>query len=367
MHLLIAGGGSGGHVFPGLAVAGALRQLAPQVDVAWLGARGAIEERLVPPAGIRLHTIRAGKLNRFIGRETLPDLLRVPVGMVDAIAVVRRLRPEAILTCGGFVAVPAGVAARLTGRPLLALQQDIEPNLANRLITPLAQQVVVAFQMSLRRFPPGRAVALGNPLRAGLLSGSVKECGRPFDLPTDLPLVLVTGGSQGALNLNRLVLACLPALLERAAVIHLCGQRSVQFVETAAAALPPNLARRYRWRAFVDDDMPHLLRAADLVISRAGAATLSELAALGKAALLVPLPPALGQSPQEINAEAFRRAGAAEVLREAGTTPTMLLDRVFALLADPIRRRALADSATILGRPHAADEVARLLLHVAGA
>jgi UDP-N-acetylglucosamine--N-acetylmuramyl-(pentapeptide) pyrophosphoryl-undecaprenol N-acetylglucosamine transferase len=365
VRLLIAGGGSGGHVFPGLAVADALRRLAPGVRIDWLGARGAIEERLVPAAGLRLHLIRAGKLNRFVGRETLPDLLRVPVGMAQAVAVARRLQPDAVLTCGGFVAVPAGIAGMLCRRPILALQQDVEPNLANRLITPVAQRVVVAFAASLSRFPPGKAVALGNPIRTGLLDGATGSADRPFDLPSDLPLVLVTGGSQGALSLNRLVLATLPDLLERAAVVHLCGQRSVALVEATAATLPPRLARRYVWRAFVDSEMPQLLAAADLVVSRAGAATLCELAALGKAALLVPLPPAWGRSPQEINAEAFRRAGAADVLREANATAGLLWERTRALLDDPERRRALSRGAAALGRPHAADDVARLLLHMA--
>ncbi len=365
MRLLIAGGGSGGHVFPGLAVADALRRLAHDVHIDWLGARGGIEERLVPAAGLPLHVIRAGKLNRFVGRETLPDLLRVPVGMVEAVAVARRLQPDAILTCGGFVAVPAGIAGTLCRCPILALQQDVEPNLANRLITPLARRVVVAFAMSLSRFPPGKAVALGNPVRTGLLERTTGAVGRPFDLPPDLPLVLVTGGSQGALGLNRLVLAALPDLLERAALVHLCGQRSVGLVEAAAVALPPRLARRFVWRAFVDKDMPQLLATADLVVSRAGAATLCELAALGKAALLVPLPPAWGRSPQEINAEAFRRAGAAEVLREANATAGILWERTRALLDNPERRRALSRGAAALGRPHAAEDVARLLLHMA--
>jgi UDP-N-acetylglucosamine--N-acetylmuramyl-(pentapeptide) pyrophosphoryl-undecaprenol N-acetylglucosamine transferase len=331
-----------------------------------LGARGSIEERLAPAAGIRLHTIRAGKLNRFVGKETLTNLLRIPIGLVEATALVRRLEPDAILTCGGFVAVPAGVASRVTGRPLLALQQDVEPNLANRLIAPFARQVVVAFELSLPRFPNGRAVALGNPLRAAIYHGDAELARQRFHLPSGLPLVLVTGGSQGALNLNRLVLGCLPAVLEHAAVVHLCGQRSVTLVQNAALSLPTGLSARYVWRAFVDDEMPHLLAAADLVISRAGASTLSEIAALGKAALLVPLPAALGRSPQEINAEAFRRIGAAVVLREDILTSSTLGDQVVALLNDSGQRLRLGAAAASLGRPQAADAVARLLVAIAG-
>lgn len=365
MRILLAGGGSGGHVFPGLAVAEALRRHSPAVRLDWLGARGAIEERLVPAAGIRLHTIRAGKLNRFVGKETLTNLARVPVGLVEAVALVRRLQPDAVLTCGGFVAVPAGVASRLTGRPLVALQQDVEPNLANRLISPLAGCVVVAFPRSLTRFSPGRAMVLGNPLRASIGQGDATLARQRFGFPADLPLVLVTGGSQGARNLNRLLLGCLPALLGRAAVVHLCGAPSVGLVQAAVAALPGRLAPRYVWREFADEDMPHLLAAADLVVSRAGASTLAELAVLGKAALLVPLPPALGRSPQEINAEAFRRDGAAVVLREAATTPAMLLEHIVTLLNDPARRGRLGAAAAALGRPHAATEVAQLLLELA--
>lgn len=365
VRILLAGGGSGGHVFPGLAVVEALRRLAPEVCLDWLGARGAIEERLVPPAGIALHTVRAGKLNRFVGKDTLTNLARVPVGLVEAVALLRRLRPDAVLTCGGFVAVPAGVASRLTGRPLFALQQDVEPNLANRLISPLADRVVVAFPWSLRRFPPGRAVALGNPLRGSISQGDAMVGRQRFGLTTELPLVLVTGGSQGARSLNRLLLGCLPALLERAAVVHLCGAPSVGMVRAAGAALPSRLASRYVWREFADEEMPHLLAAADLVVSRAGASTLAELAVLGKASLLIPLPPAIGRSPQEVNAEAFRRGGAAAVLREEGASSAVLLDHILALLGSPERRAQLGAVAVTLGRPHAADDVARLLLTAA--
>ena len=366
MRLLIAGGGSGGHVFPGLAVVEALRLLAPAVDIHWLGARGEIEGSIVPGAGLPLHTIHAGKLNRFLGKQTLFGLLRVPVGLLEAAAVVRRLRPDAILTCGGFVAVPAGIAGWLGRCPLVALQQDIEPNLANRLISPFARQVVVAFEESRRAFPPGKAVALGNPLRAAIHLGDAEAARRQFSLPPDIPVVLVTGGSQGALSLNRLVIACLPALLERAAVVHLCGVRSEALVRQAAATLPPALAQRYVWRSFVERAMPDLLAAADVVVSRAGAATLAEIAALSKPAILIPLPPAIGKSPQESNAAAFQRCGAAVVLTEKHATPARLLDEVIALLVDWRRRSAIGAAAAALGRPHAAEHVAQLLLQVAG-
>jgi len=248
---------------------------------------------------------------------------------------------------------------------LLALQQDVEPNLANRLITPLADQVIVAFPRSLTRFSPGRALALGNPLRASIAQGSATLGRQRFGLPADLPLVLVTGGSQGARSLNTLLLGCLPALLERAAVVHLCGTPSIGLVRAASAALPSRLAPRYVWREFADEDMPHLLAAADLVVSRAGASTLAELAVLGKAALLAPLPPALGRSPQEINAEAFRLDGAAVVLREGTATSAILLEHIVTLLNDPAQRHRLGTAAAALGRPQAADDVARLLLEVA--
>lgn len=361
MRLLIAGGGSGGHVFPGLAVAEVLRRLAPTVHVEWLGAREGIETRLVP-AHMRLHTIHAGKLNRFLGKETLRDLMRVPVGLLEASAFVRHFRPDVILTCGGFVAVPAGVAGALAGRPLIALQQDVAPNLANRLIAPVARRVVVAFAASVGAFAPGKALALGNPLRESVMHGDAATGRRLFRVPDGVPLVLVTGGSQGALDLNRMVLAALPRWLQAAAVVHLCGDRSLDLVGQAAAALPADLARRYAWRTFVDSAMPHLLAAADLVVCRAGAGTLAELAALGKASVLVPLPPPMGKSPQEINAAAFARAGAAVVLDQRQATADTVVSTVEALLGDQGRRQRLGAAAAALGRPQAAQDVARLVL-----
>jgi UDP-N-acetylglucosamine--N-acetylmuramyl-(pentapeptide) pyrophosphoryl-undecaprenol N-acetylglucosamine transferase len=365
VRILIAGGGSGGHIVPGLAVARAVRERAPGVDLAWLGARGSLEERLVPAAGIPLHRIDAGKLNRFLGKETVIDLLRVPVGFFQALAVVRRLRPDAVFTCGGFVAAPAGAAAWTLRRPLLALQQDVEPNLANRLIAPLADRIVVAFAASAARFPAGKAAALGNPLRPELLRGDAADGRRRFGLPADLPVVLLTGGGQGALTLNKLVLARLADWLADAAVIHLCGERSAPLAAEAAAALPASLRARYAWRAFVSEEMPDALAAADLVVSRAGAGTLAELAALGKAAILVPLPPPLGRSPQEANAALLARAGAAIVLREPDLTPDALYGQAQRLLSDGAARARLSARIAAFGRPRATEEVAALLLALA--
>ncbi len=365
MRILIAGGGSGGHVHPGLAVATALRQQETRVELHWLGSKGGIEEGLVAAAGIPFTPIHAGKLNRFASLQTLRDLARVPVGLLDAVAAVSRLRPDAALTCGGFVAAPAGAAMWLTGRPLLALQQDIEPNLANRLISPFAQKVGVAFAASIGFFPPGKAIVTGNPVRPDLFEATAAQGRRMFGLPETFPVVLVTGGSQGALSLNRLVLARLGRWLERASVIHLCGARSVAMVETAAAALPESLRSRYAWRSFVTYEMGAALAAADVVVCRAGAATLAELAALGKAAILVPLPPPVGRSPQEANAQALANAGAAIALPERTASPDLLLAHVCALLDDPMQRQYLASRLAALGHPSAAEDIARLLMRLA--
>src|SRR5215472_13042212 len=203
MRILISGGGTGGHIYPALAVARALRERYG-AELLFIGDVNGLETEIVPKAGIPFAGISAGKLRRYLSRGTFTDLGRIPVGMAQALGHVRRFRPHAAFTSGGYVAVPTGLAARAHGVPLVIHQQDVSPNLANRLLTPAATRVSVSFEESLRYFPAGRTALAGNPVReeilavAGLPSAELKP---HFGFDPALPLLLVTGGSQGARHL----------------------------------------------------------------------------------------------------------------------------------------------------------------------
>jgi UDP-N-acetylglucosamine--N-acetylmuramyl-(pentapeptide) pyrophosphoryl-undecaprenol N-acetylglucosamine transferase len=365
--VLIAGGGTGGHTSPGLAVAA--RVLERGLACAWIGSCRGVEARLAPAAGLPYVAIPTGKLRRPWSWRNLVDLaLGVPGGVLAAWRALRRLRPRVVFATGGYVALPAVAAARLSGVPSVVHEQTVVPGLANRVAARWARRVAVTFGDSARYFPPDRVVLTGNPLRPELRSGSRARALEAFGLDPTLPLVYITGGAQGAHRINRAVGEALPALLEHAQVIHQCGDNPTTadgpWLEARRAALPPTLARRYTVRPWVGPELADIYAAAALVVGRSGAGTVNECCQLGLPALYVPLPGARGGE-QMANARYVERAGGCSVLTQDDLTPARLVERVAGLLGDPGRLKEMAERARALAVPEAADLIVGLLLDVA--
>ncbi len=371
MRVLISGGGTGGHVYPALAVAQQLQQHY-NADILYLGSDDGLETRLVPAAGVPLKTIQAGKLQRFVSWRTVAGVARVPVGMAQAIGIVRAFRPDVAFTSGGYVAVPAGLAARLNRTPLLMHQQDVPPNLSNKLLAPLATRISVAFADSLRYFPSQKTVQLGNPIRQAILdvhTVSLQQARTELGLAPNIPLVLVTGGSQGARHLNQTVCHALPELLKQCQVLHISGSNLFNETRTLSeqtlADVESETRQRYRLVPYMDEQMPLALQAADLVLCRSGASVLSELAVLGKPSILVPLPPALGSSPQEANAAMFQREQAAEVILNDLLKPEAMVERVTYILSQPAYLQKMSHAAMKLAKPDATQEIVETIVTLA--
>ena len=341
-------------------------------DILYLGSDDGLETRLVPVAGVRLKTIQAGKLQRFVSWRTVTGVARVPVGMAQAIGIVRAFRPDVAFTSGGYVAVPAGLAARLNGTPFLMHQQDVPPNLSNKLLAPMATRISVAFADSLRYFPSQKTVQLGNPIRQAILdvrSVSVQQARTKLGLAPDVPLVLVTGGSQGARHLNQTVCHALPELLKRCQVLHISGSNlfneTHDLSEQTLANVDSEMRQRYRLEPYMDEDMPLALQAADLVLCRSGASVLSELAVLGKPSVLVPLPPAIGSSPQEANAAMFKHAQASEVILNDLLKPEVMIERITYILSRLGCLQTMSDAAIKLAKPNATQEIVETIVTLA--
>jgi UDP-N-acetylglucosamine--N-acetylmuramyl-(pentapeptide) pyrophosphoryl-undecaprenol N-acetylglucosamine transferase len=336
-----------------------------------MGDRRGLETELVPMAGFPFAAISAGKLRRYLAWRTFTDLGRVPISLVQAIHHLRAFRPAVVFTSGGYVAVPAGFAARMAKVPLLIHQQDVSPNLANRLIAPLATRISVSFADSLRYFPPAKTTLMGNPVREAILrvaGGDRAAAKRRLGLQADWPVLLITGGSQGARHLNQVVVGALPYLLPHSQIVQISGKQLYGEARNNAdlvLAGQPDWRNRYHLYPYLDEQMADALLAADLVICRAGAATLSELAVLGVPSLLVPLPPGFGGSPQEANAAMFVRAGAAEMIEDKALTIERLARAVLALLRDGERLAIMRRMAASLARPHAAQEIAAAIVALA--
>ncbi|MBV9617471.1 MAG: UDP-N-acetylglucosamine--N-acetylmuramyl-(pentapeptide) pyrophosphoryl-undecaprenol N-acetylglucosamine transferase, partial [Ktedonobacteraceae bacterium] len=300
---------------------------------------------------------------------TMKGIARVPVGVIQAISIVRNFHADVAFTSGGYVAVPAGLAARMNGVPLLIHQQDVPPNLSNKLLAPLATRISVAFADSLHYFPAHKTVQLGNPVRQAVLDvrqTSPQDARMALGLAADVPLLLVTGGSQGARYLNQTVCRALPELLLSCQVLQISGKKL--FEETQAlstsmlADVPAETRQRYRLVPYMDAEMPLALQAAEMVVCRAGAATLSELAVLGKPSILVPLPPALGASPQETNASMFGHWQAAEVIQNNELKPDILVNRVKSDILDYVKLNAMAEAARRLAKPDATQEIVKTIV-----
>jgi UDP-N-acetylglucosamine--N-acetylmuramyl-(pentapeptide) pyrophosphoryl-undecaprenol N-acetylglucosamine transferase len=325
----------------------------PAVEFLYVGTAEGPERALAEAAGCRFVPVAAGKLRRYADWRNLVDAGRVPLGVLQAARLVRAFRPNVAFGAGGFASVPPLVAAVLGGVPVVIHQQDVIPGLANRLLVPFARRISVTFPSSLAHFPAGKTTVNGNPVRPGLVGGDREAAVRLFGLEPDLPTVLVTGGGTGALGLNRRVAAAVPNLVGNCQMIHLTGR--------GRAVPPARPSPRYHAYDFLVDEMKHALAAADLVISRAGLGTLSELAALGKPMVLVPMP----HSHQLANARAAAQAGAARIAAEESLTPERLAMLVDGLLADAPARAALVAAARRLLPADAADRLASLLREAA--
>jgi UDP-N-acetylglucosamine--N-acetylmuramyl-(pentapeptide) pyrophosphoryl-undecaprenol N-acetylglucosamine transferase len=330
VRVLLAGGGSGGSATPVLAVAQALRRLEPSVELLYVGTRDGPEAALAEALGVPFKGVHAGKLRRYWDAHNLSDPLRLLQGVGESYALVRTFEPHAAMAAGGFGAVPPIVAARAFGAHTLIHQQDVEPGLANRLLAPFARKITVSLPSSARRFPPKRTTVTGNPVRAEILAADPAVAYARLNLEPGVPIIVATGGGTGALALNRIVAAAAPRLVSRVQLVHLTGKGRGVPAQTDSP--------RYRAIDFLVDDMPHLLAAATVVVSRAGMGTLTELATLKKPALVVPMP----ESHQWANAQAFARLGAIEVADQTALTAERLVYRLLSLLDDQPRREQLS-------------------------
>ncbi|CAM5517798.1 UDP-N-acetylglucosamine--N-acetylmuramyl-(pentapeptide) pyrophosphoryl-undecaprenol N-acetylglucosamine transferase OS=Streptomyces antimycoticus OX=68175 GN=murG PE=3 SV=1 [Streptomyces antimycoticus] len=377
--LIVTGGGTGGHTYPALTAVRALQaRLAAErraLDVLWIGTPDGLEARVAPAEGIAFKTVATGKIRRsanplkMISPANVKDMARVPLGVAQARKIVSDFRPDVVLATGGYVAVPAGLAARMCKRPLVLHEQTVRLGLANRKLAGSAARIAVSSESTLPLLPEAvrsAAVVTGNPVRPEVLAGHAEKAVVGLGLTgfdRRLPTLYVTGGAQGAQQINDVIRDALPWLLERANIIHQCGPTNVEALRTTAAGLPQHLTGRYFLTGFVGPELPDVLALADVVVSRSGAGTLAELTALGKPAIFVPLASSAGNE-QAHNARHLEEAGAAVAL-EGEVTADRLQDALGPLLTDPARRAGMAEAARAHGRPDAADRLVDVILSAA--
>jgi UDP-N-acetylglucosamine--N-acetylmuramyl-(pentapeptide) pyrophosphoryl-undecaprenol N-acetylglucosamine transferase len=346
MRLLIAGGGTGGHLYPALAVARAFRDEEPDGAVLLVGRKGGPEERLVPAAGFELATVRIRGFDRDAPWKNLALPYLLPAALAAGLRIVDRFRPDVVLGMGGYVMAPAVAAARVRGIPYVLHEKDVRPGLATRLFAGGAAAVCTTLPGTEKRLQGVRTTLTGVPLRDGF------EARTPAIPPRRL---LVTGGSQGARRLNEVVWAALGALTHRFdEVIHVAGAQGAESVAKHARDRYTGLT--------VADDMAALMARADLIVSRAGVSTIAEATAVGLPMILVP--GTFGGRHQEENGLAMVLAGAAVMIPDDDLTRLELLATIDSL--DEDRLRSMAKASASLGRRDAAQRVLSVVRQVAG-
>ncbi|WP_304172539.1 undecaprenyldiphospho-muramoylpentapeptide beta-N-acetylglucosaminyltransferase [Limnochorda pilosa] len=382
VRILIVAGGTGGHIYPGLSLADALREAVAReggrAEIHFVGTRRGLEERVIPPAGYRLTTLPALGFPRGRGVRQLPAWVRsLSVNgytWLRALALVAAFRPHVAVGMGGYLTGPVLLAAHLLRVPTLVHEANARPGVANRLAARFVRHVAVGFEAAASGFPQARRVTVtGNPIRPEILQGDRRRALERLGLEEGRPTLLVLGGSLGARPINEALFAArerLEAGVPGLQVIHQTGAGEFARVAQAwqqvrMAQVGPGEVRWKGWRVVPYlDPVADCLAAADLVCSRAGGSTCAELTALGRPALLIPFA-AAAEAHQEENAAALVRAGAARLLPQRELTGERLAQELVDLLTRPDRLAAMGRASRRLGRPQAAQHLAQLVLELA--
>lgn len=348
-------------MYPALTVAGLLAD-GGRDEVLFVGTPNGLEARLVPEAGVQFYPIASAGFDRGNPITLVTSVVRVAVSIGRALGLIMRWRPDVVAGFGGYVSLPVGIAAVLTRTPLVLHEQNSVPGLANRFLSRWARTVAVTYEPSMKHLKrPERAVMTGNPVRAEVTTASRAAGRERFGASDDDVLVLVFGGSRGARHLNEALMRLWPRIEERAhvTVVHVAGATEASSVQSAMAEVRATVEPRYQLFEYLDD-MGSAIAAADLIVARAGATSIAEITAIGRASVLIPYPYATDDH-QTLNARAVSVAGGAVVVPDAELDDTSFEAALLSLVSDAGKREAMAAAAAALGRPHAGRSVANVI------
>lgn len=352
MKILFSGGGTLGPVTPLIAMKEIIAEGYPDAQFVWIGTKQGPEKELIEKSGISFYSISSGKLRRYVSVLNILDLFFILKGFVQASIQLIKEKPDACISAGGFVSVPVHFAAWFLGIPTWVHQQDVQVGLANKLMARIAKKITTAQERGAQNFGNKKAFLLGNPIRNNIFSGSRERAITRFGLSGNLPVVFATGGGTGSLRVNQLIAESLPYLEGVAEVIHLSGkERPQELVQRAEQQFS-----FYHHYQFFTDEMKDAYAVADIVISRGGFGTMSELAALKKPSIFIPKP-----GHQEENVAFLKQGSAAIVMNEQLATGVELADTIRRLLVDEEERKNLGNTMYELLPTAKKDEILRLV------
>ena len=371
MRVLVSGGGTGGHISPVLAVITELNKLDKTVEILYVGSDDGLESKIIPQAGYNFKGIRTGKFRRYhqslilniIDPSTLfknsRDLFRFFSGYFEAKRIVAEFDPDVVFCKGGYVSLPVGFAAHSLGYPLVVHESDSIMGLSNKLLSERADRVCVSYPK--KNFPEIKnqkaLVLTGNPVREDIFAGNKSRAIENFDLTNSLPVLLIIGGSQGALIINKVVAESLPKLLSKYQIIHISGERDYDWLSYRSEKLPEDLKKNYHLYNFLSGNLKDAYAVSDLVVSRAGNNVIAELAALSKPTILIPITSSANNH-QVNNAKILARQGASILIMEQSLSPEVLQRKINYLFESPEELKDMGRKILDVAMPNGAQKVA---------
>jgi len=364
MRILFTGGGTGGHVYPIIAIKQTLEKIQPEINFSYIGPDSFVRDTF-KKENVKCKFVLAGKFRRYFALTTIVDLLKIPIGFIQSLWYVFWFMPDIVFSKGGYGSFPVVLASWLYKIPIIIHESDSVPGLANRILFRLAKKIILSFETEKNYFSKEKTIVLGNPIREELTQGSREEGKKLFELTSEKPVVLIMGGSQGARKINEIVLNGLPRLLEKCEIIHLCGQKNFEFLKQEKDKIlrESESAKKsfYHLYSFLKEELKHAYAVSDIIVSRAGAGSIFEIAAVGKASILIPLPNSASDH-QSKNAQALAQIGGAIVLEEENLTINLFLSAIFELIDNPEKIETMGRKARSFYNPDTNQKIVEEIL-----
>lgn len=378
MRVLLTGGGTGGHIYPLIAIGAEMQTQCGQrgitLDLRYLGAYG-LFKTLFEANNINVERVAESRLRRYVSIYNLIDGLKFIYSLFQAVSKIFFFMPDVVFSKGGPGALAVVLAARFYFIPVIIHESDTAPGLTNLVSAKFAKLILTSFPGVESYFPEKRVILVGNPIRRSLLIGINTESKQKnkgaFGFDPQLPLILVMGGSQGAMSINNFILDNLPAILQVTQILHQTGPKNyeqiLKEVSFVAEKIPEEVGKRYKAVDYFGDEINIAYIAADLVVSRAGAASIFEIAAFGKPSILIPLPADIAANDHQTkNAYAYAEGGAAEVMEQTNLLPNLFINQIKKIVEDKSVSNKMSEAALAFAKPEAASKIAQIILELRG-
>jgi len=362
MKIVFTGGGTGGHIFPIIAIIRELRKISNEFEFFYIGPRDEFAQTFLPYEDVKIKWVICGKFRRYLNLKSffqnLIDLFKIPIGIFQTFFYLFFINPDLIFSKGGYGSLPAVISGWVLGIPIFLHESDVVPGLVNRFLGKLATEIFVSFPKTLY-FPQDKMVVVGNPIRLELLKGEKREAMEYFKISGEKPVILILGGSQGAQRINEKILMILNELLENFEIIHQTGDKNFKEVELQAEGIMKKELKRYYhpFPFLKEEQLKRAYAVCDLVVARAGSGTIFEIAALGKPSILIPLPES-AQDHQFKNAYSYFESKATVVMEEKNFTPGFFLERLKFLFTHKEELEKMSKAAKDFSKPLAAKIIA---------